>query len=405
LKNPVKNVAAWVGAGILLSGCTGGQIGVEPTTHVADVQNTTQVQFRVGTARFADGNTYLNTLVTYRQTGGLSATLYNTPVIAGPAGFTVPSNAITTAAPADTDVGTSSITGTPPTQPGTTAVSTTFNQSGGAFAYGFAPANSTTAGAANYPKLSPGAGANNALYRDAANAIITGTGAGNTANVIAGGGGALQNSYAQPFFLNTKFRVPFIVGPPAVPDFHDGTFPTGFIGYPSGFTMFAATPVAGTYTLTVTVPGNSPGAAPAAVFTAPATLTSAAGLGATLPPTIASTAGGGATFTVAAAPAGVTNQVLYVVDVSAAQATNGVATFYTFPAGAAGGTFALSPTSGPVVLGSRTPPFATGDSVYAYVVGADYDILGLAPPANTSVAPALPATADITVSKIQEIVY
>ncbi len=50
--------------------------------------------------------------------------------------------------------------------------------------------------------------------------------------------------------------------------------------------------------------------------------------------------------------------------------------------------------------GQRTPPFATGDAVVAYVLGADYDVLGLAPPGNTQQSPALPAQADITVSPL-----
>jgi hypothetical protein len=43
--------------------------------------------------------------------------------------------------------------------------------------------------------------------------------------------------------------------------------------------------------------------------------------------------------------------------------------------------------------------------VYAYVVGADYDIAGLAPPANTSVSPTLPAQADVSISPVHEVAY
>ncbi|HEY6236495.1 MAG TPA: hypothetical protein VIW69_15455 [Candidatus Elarobacter sp.] len=366
MSNIIRNAASFLALAVALTACTGGQIGVEPPTQVADVQGTTTLQFTVGTARYAlTGATYLNTLVTYRQPNGLSGTLYNTPLIAGPAGLIVPA-----AAAAGTDAGTNQISGTPPTQPGVTAVATTFGQTGGAFAYGFAPENSTTVGTANYPGASSATRFGNRL-----NAIITFT-------------------YTQPVYQSSAARLPFLIGPPAVPDFHDGTFPTGFLGYPSGFTMFAVTPVVGTYNLTVTVPGGSPGSAPAAVKTGAATLASAVGLPIVTTPVIRSLGGGGASFTVAPRPAGTTNQVLYVVDVDG----GGNATMYSFDA-TAGGTFNLSATSGPKnAQGVAGPPFADGDEVGAYVVAADYNILGMAPPLNLQPNPTLPAHADISVS-------
>jgi hypothetical protein len=367
LSTIIRNAASILALAVSLSACTGGQIGVEPPTTVVDVQNTTSLEFAVGTARFAStGGTYLNTLVTYRQSNGLSGTLYNTPLITGPAGFVVPA-----AASAGTDAGTNHISGTPPTQPGVTAVVTTFNQTGGAFAYGFAPENSNTLGTANYPGSTAGAATGNAL---------------NAANITF--------SYTQPLYLGAGTRLPFLVGPPAVPDFHNGTFPAGFLGYPSGFTVFAATPVAGTYSLTVTVPGGSPGSAPAAVKTATATLASTVLPLITTPVVIRTLGGGAASFTVAPRPAGTSNQVLYVADVDA----GGTATFYSFDA-TAGGTFALSTTSGPKnAQGVGTPPFADGDEIAAYVVASDYNVLGMAPPLNLQPNPAVPAQADITVS-------
>src|ERR1700675_2243896 len=148
-----------VGVGILLSGCTGGQIGVEPTTHVADVQNGTKLQFAVGTANY-NGAQYLNTVVTYRQANGLSATLDNTPLITGPAGFTIPALSPPTN---NVDIGTNRISGTAPVQPGTAATPSTFGTSGGAYAYGFAPANATTTGNPNYPGNVNGANNTNRL--------------------------------------------------------------------------------------------------------------------------------------------------------------------------------------------------------------------------------------------------
>lgn len=338
------NALASAGVGIaLLAGCTSGQLGNEPATQVADVQNGTALQFAVGTANFA-GTVYFNTLETFRQANGLSATLYNTPTITGPAGFVVTSPP----APAsNTDVGTNHISGTPPTQPGTTAVVTTFGQSGGAFAYGFAPDNSNTAGSATFTQ------------------------------------------YASPVYVSSARQ--FLLGPPATPDTHSGTYPAGFLGFSSGFVAFGVTPVAGQYTLTVTVPGSQPGAAPAAVKTATATLTSLTPLPTIAGPAITPLAGGGARFTVPAQPAGATNQILYVRNV-----TQG--TYYSFDA-TGGGTFTLSPTSGGTdPSGAAKPPFTTGDAIRAYTVAANYSILGLSPVTNTQQTPALPAQANITVS-------
>ncbi|MDB5092229.1 MAG: Amylase [Candidatus Eremiobacteraeota bacterium] len=338
------NAAASAAVGIaLLAGCTSGQLGVEPTTQVADVQNGTVLQFAVGTANFA-GTVYLNTLETYRQANGLSATLYNTPSITGPAGFVVASPAPTT----NTDFGTNHISGTAPTQPGTTAVVTTFGQTGGAFGYGFAPDNSNTAGSAVFTQ------------------------------------------YNSPQYVASAR--PFLLGPPVTPDTHSGTYPTGFLGFSSGFVAFGVTPVAGQYTLTVTVPGNSPGSAPLAVKTATGTLTNTAGLPTIPPPTVTpTTGGGGASFTVLPQPVGTTNQVLYVRNV-----TQG--TYYSFDA-TGGGTFVLSATAGGTdPAGVPKKPFLTGDTIRAYVVAANYNIIALSSVVNSQQSPALPAEADITVS-------
>jgi hypothetical protein len=174
--------------------------------------------------------------------------------------------------------------------------------------------------------------------------------------------------------------------------------------------MFGTAPVAGTYNLTVNVPSANIGQL-AASFSVNATLTSTAGLPAEVPPTAESTVGapaapatacGGASFTVAPAVAPINNQVLYIIDVSS---STGAPTMYSFNAGAAGGTFVLSATSGPKVSSGPSAPFCPGDSVYTYVVGADYDIAGLAPPANTQQTPTLPAQADVSVSPVNEVAY
>jgi hypothetical protein len=394
----LKTLGAAAGISVLAA-CTSGQSAIQPPQTSVNLAATTSLQFRVGTARFANGSTYLNTLATYRQANGLSATLYNSPTLTGPAGFVVPA-----AGSAGTDAGTNHISSTPPTQPGTTAVVTTFNQTGGVFSYGFAPANSTTGGGANYSQFSGSSGANNALFADDVSTIIVGPGTGNTATNIYGADvGAYVNTYMQPFYIAVQNKLPFLLGPPATPDFHNiaGT-PAGFLGYDSGFTMFGATPVVGTYTLKVDVPSNTIGQLSAS-FTQTANLASAApAIGAVTPPTITRVGvvggNGGASFVVAPAPAGATNQVLYVVRVSS---STGAPTHYAFSVPAAGGTFTLSPTSG----AGGGAPFHSGDSAYAYVVAADWDVVGDAPPNNTQQNPPLPATADISVSPVQEIAY
>lgn len=354
----VFNALAAAGGIAILSACTSGQSAIEPPFTAVNVQNTSSLQFRVGTANY-QGTTYLNTVVTFRQPNGLSATLYNTPTITGPAGFVVPA-----AAAAGTDAGTNHISGTPPTQPGTTAVATTFGQTGGAFAYGFAPANSTTAGTANYARVST------------SSSQVSGV--------------SVTNSYTQPIYLATTAKLPFMLGPPAVPDFHTGAFPVGFAGYDSGFVMFAAAPVAGAYAFNLTVPSNTIGQN-SAVFNQTATLTTTTPLPVMPPPVVAGGGGAAFTFTVPAAPAGVTSRVIYVADRAGANSSSNM--FFSFNAGTAAGTFSLAASN-----------FATGDRVYAWVVGANFDIVGGAPPANLSTTPTLPAQTDVSVSTVSPVV-
>ncbi|MDB5071262.1 MAG: hypothetical protein JWM87_2373, partial [Candidatus Eremiobacteraeota bacterium] len=354
-------------AGIsILAACTSGQSAIEPPSTAVNIQSTTALQFRVGTYRTSGGSVFFNTVVTYRQQNGLSGTLDNTPTITGPAaGFVVPSIAA-----AGVDANTNHISGTPPTQPGVPAVATTFAQVGGAYAYGFAPANNNINAQPNY-----------------INALGIGNGGGFGCNICNQNGFALFNEYSSPFLVasGSGGRTPFILGPPAVPDFHNGTFPNGFLGYDSGFVSFAVpNPPAGAYNLHLTVPGPTIGVN-SAVFDAPATLTNPTALPAeagvvVTPVGVANRPScpapgpmcGGASFAVLPAAPGITNQLLYIVDING---SSGAPTFYTINAGAPGGAFVLSPTSGPTnAQGLQGAPFTVGDNVYAYVVGSDYDI-------------------------------
>jgi hypothetical protein len=369
-------------AGIaILAACSSGQSAIQPPSTSVNVQQQSTLQFSVGTANF-HGSTYLNTVVTFRQSNGLSATLFNTPTITGPAGFVVAgcpaasNGAVPPVTAPCVDNGTNHISGTPPTQPATAATVTTFNQTGGAFAYGFAPANSTTAGTAFYP------------------GNPSGRGFGWFGSSI--GAAALSDIYGQPLYAATAAKLAFVLGPPATPDFHPASagYPAGFAGYDSGFLMFAVTPVVGTYSLNLTVPGPNAGQ-PSAVFNTTSTLASAAPLPAEATPVLAEPGGIGTgsavTFAVAPAPAGTTSQVLYVIDINGA---SGALTFYSFNAGTAGGTFTLPGADFHPANADGT----NNDAILAYTVAANWDIVGDAPPGNTSAAPPLPANTNITVS-------
>jgi len=363
-------------AGIsILAACTSGQSGIQPPSNAPNVQQNSTLQFRVGTVNYHGTATYFNTVVTFRQANGLSATLYNTPTITGPAGFVVNGCPAVSGA-ACVDNGTNHISGTPPTQPGTAAVVTTFAQTGGAFSYGFAPANSSTAGTAYYPGNPSGRGFN---WFGAANGFAA----------------ALSDIYGQPFYVSSASKLPYVLGPPAVPDFHNPSsgFPAGFAGYDSGFVTFAVTPPVGTYALHLDVPGPNVGVN-SATFDTTAQLSSATPLGTEAPPVVAEpvTPGGAVNFTVGPAPAGATSQVLYVVDVNGATGAN---TFYAFNAGVAGGTFTL-PAADFHPSNSNPPANTTNDTILAYVVGADWDIVGDAAPNNSSPAPPLPAQTDVS---------
>ncbi|HTD36288.1 MAG TPA: hypothetical protein VK669_02145 [Candidatus Limnocylindrales bacterium] len=370
-------------AGIaILAACTSGQSGIQPPSNAPNVQQNSTLQFRVGTVNYQGTSLYTNTVVTFRQANGLSATLYNTPAITGPATWIIPATAPNNPASssgAGTDAGTNTISGTQPTQPGTPAVATTFGQVGGAFAYGFAPANSSTTGASFYPGNPSGRGFNSAL-------------------------GVVSDIYPQPIYRTSGGKRPFVLGPPAVPDFHNPSlgFPAGFAGYDSGFMSFAVAPVVGTYSLHLTVPGPNVGQF-TAVFDQTASIATIVPLGTEPSPPIAEVAapGGAVNFTVGPAPAGATQQVLYVVDINGA---TGALTFYAFNAGAAGGTFSL-PAADFHPGNSNPPANTTNDTVVAYVVGANWDVVGDAAPNNSSPAPPLPAQTDITISPLNAITY
>lgn len=324
----------------IAAGCTSGNGALEPPFTAVKLQ-ANKLQLAVGVATFSDGTMGLNTVTTFRQPDGLSATLLNTPTLTGP--FTVPAGVSGSGSACkgiNVDAGTSHITGSPQALPGTTPVCSTFGQSGGAFAYGFAPINSTTSGAASY-------------------AVYTKPFYGTAALT----GGELRG------------------GPPAYPTTTNGLFDPSFTGYTLGFTTFALPPAGGAYNLSVNIPsGNNPGA----TITAPtATLTSITGLPPfAAPPAFVQDGTGGGTAT-CTAPAGATETLVEFVDTMAG-------TFYTVFVARGGAVTATLPDNlGPLVAGAATPSIATGDSYQVECIAADYPLFEAGPPANTQQTPTI----------------
>ncbi|MBC5810119.1 MAG: hypothetical protein GIW95_04570, partial [Candidatus Eremiobacteraeota bacterium] len=226
MKSPLSRIAAACLLGGFLAGCTSGQSSGPGFTPVNPL-TTNVLQFAVGTANIGSTGTIgLNTVVTLRQPNGLDGTLLNQPIITGPAGFLNTGSATgscSVASPtttgvaqpsgAGTDAGTNQITGSPqPLPAGSFAICTTLGTSGGAFGFGFQPANSTTAAGVSFGR------------------------------------------YSLPAYTASANQLPYIGGPPQFPQARDGTFPSGFQGYPMGFTDFNVPPVLGTYNLNVVIP-------------------------------------------------------------------------------------------------------------------------------------------------------
>ena len=324
-----------------LSACTSGQSAIVPPSTAVNLAATAKLQFAVGTANIA-GTTGLNTVVTFRQPNGLSATLVNTPTITGPATFVVPSGGL--------DKGTNTISGSPQLAAGLSSTKTTFGQSGGAFAYGFAPLNISQNSPANF------------------GAYFLPLYSANTAQYLIGPG----NAY--------------------VSNFRDGTQAAGFGGYAAGFTDFAATPVAGTYTLGVKIPlaiGSIPD------FTAAATLGTTVPLPLFAPPVYTTDGAGGGTVALTV-PVGVTEALVYVLDVT----TGNVYTLLTRTTGPQ--TLTLPSNIGPLLKGVAGPSIPLKDPVQVYAVGFNYPAIEASPigkgPAQTPVIAGANGQADITTS-------
>jgi hypothetical protein len=356
----VKNryILGLVFAGALLAGCSTNGAGINPPVTRGNL-GADKLQMAVGTANIAfDGTVGLNVVTTFRQPDGLSAVLLDTPTITGPAGFLVTANA------PSGDADTNHISGSPQTPTPPNPCPTTFCIAGGAFKYGFAPYNSDNLGDP-YPN-----------------------------------GPAL---YAEPFYSGDP--VPIAGGPPAYPFFNNGTFISGFQGYSQGFNAFETPVTAGSYSLTVNVPGTSGGGRN---FTTAATLTNLAPLPGVGTPSVTEDGAGGFSNISATVPddARIFETMIYIADTSA---TN----FFTLGpfngTGVVGG--AVPDTLGPCNGNNcqngagATPTIPTGDSYLVYSITYDYPAFEASPPGSQSQTPAITGPnsggqADISMSQV-----
>jgi len=364
-------------AAALLAGCGGtNNSGAVPSTTQAN-PSANKLQVAVGTAyNAADGSTGLNVVETFRQTNGLSATLANTPSITGPAGFTVPSGFPGAYGAGNVDIGTPTISGSPQVPVNQTAKNTTLGTFTGAFSYGLAPLNSDNYSSQGYIPGFP--------------------------NETPGNGFAFYSAYdpngnlpffEEPFGAVAANQSIFLEGPPAVPFFNNGTFPSGFAGYSPGFTAFEITPVTGTYTMNVKVTtgnGSSP--------TYTATSNALAHVAPLPAPVISAVSenGGGLTGTVTVG-AGVTETLVFITDYRLSSGSVVATYYYTVEVmGTGAKAWTLPPDLGPCLgagcqnsASTQAPSLTTGDVYFVQGVSFDYAALEDGPPGNTEQTPTL----------------
>jgi hypothetical protein len=338
----------------LVAGCSSGQSDTQPGVTPVNAA-AYKAQLAVGVATFADGSKGLSAVATFRQPNGLSGTLVNTPTITGPVGFKVPS-----VSSAGSDAGTNHISASPQVPPLSTPAATTFGETVGLFAYGFAPDNSDATGTPYF-------------------------------NFTAG---AYYGSPALTGMTMAGTAVTFEGGPPAYPQTQNGTYPPGFTGFTQGFTTFAAAPVVGIYTLKIVIPEAS-AANTTSVTATPGTLTSIAGLGAiTAAPVFSEDGAGGGTAT-CTVPATAKETIVDATDV-------GAGTYYTVVVPHGGAISATFPSNlGIYASGAPTATFTSGDEISISCIATNYPAFEAGPPANTQQLPTITGSngqADISFS-------
>ncbi len=205
----------------ILAGCGNGGASEPPVTSL-DPAATSKLQFAVGIATMAYNRGQsvaygLNTVLTLRQSNGLSGTLYNVPQIIGPTAFDVLTSTQTGngVQSAGSDYGTNHITWSTLNQTQWTGGARGQKASStGAFGYGFCPCNSDSG-------------------------PVNGT-------------SPVYQAFNLPVY-GSNIEV-FYGGPPAFPPADPAVLALGWEGYSLGFTDFAIAPVLGTYRLYAAVP-------------------------------------------------------------------------------------------------------------------------------------------------------
>jgi len=387
--------AASLLAALSLAACSGS--GTNPVSTTQENLAANVLQLSVGTARIAEPPPSLdleglNVVVTYRQPHGAlhpgdSAVATDTPKLITAAAL--PSTAGTPDAnlstvetgPAPVELGTHTITGT--LQSSTTP--TSFGLSGSASGLGIEPLNY---GENGLPYVAPPVPYTEPLY-----------------DPLASSSSPDPNAF-----------VPW-GGPPAFPD-QRSTRNAGQLGYEEGLDVFAGmAPVAGPYTLSVTIQPNTG----TVTFTTNAGLKSTALLPTFVAPTTATMDGNGGVSVPVVVPSGVTETYVQFTDLGPANPTSsqtscngstaGVPTYYTVLMRGSG-TATLSDTLGP----TGTPSICTaaqntaasggtatpGDTFTVQFIGFDYPWYEASyPQSNGNPAPTLAGgngQSDITIS-------
>jgi hypothetical protein len=416
--NTLRITTSAIVASALLAGCSGGSNGSPPISSTNPLTSGT-LQFAVGTANLYGTETGLNVVSTYRQASGLSAVLVDTPTITGP--FTLPASGV---AGGGVDA-----YSTLPDGPSVEEVATGSEITGTSqfLAAGTPTCDSTTP-----------------CTEDNAQTGGTTTIPPNTSTFGTSGGvftnGISYVPYKEPLYdTSANVFVPF-GGPPAFPGdtnglgLRDGLFNlgAGVLGVPLGVTTFAGVGVrAGSYKLALTIPT---GPTSSGVVSTTATLASTATLGTITAPALTLDANGGGTFTVTALPAGVTEELVQIVDVGpgssaagncqgAIGAAEGAGPVYYTILVKAPGTYTLPDTIGPntSISGGATtitpsPSIctaaqntaangaATGADAYTVqAIGADYPLYESLYPNSKSETPTIAGASgqsDITISAL-----
>lgn len=414
--NQQKRLIIASAAALAISGCGASASNPTSNTSVANVA-ASSLQFAVGTATLATGATALNVVATYRQPAGAyhpgdSAVLTDSPTITLPGAITATVGTATSydacstapTGPSSAEEGGTVITST--SQNGNQTKVTSFGQSGGVFGLGIEPYNAQ--GQADCTAVGPSSTGTPFQVAPYPVPLFDATAADPNAFIPWGG---------PPAFVLASSGGVSVVG--------NGDYPSGTAGIGEGIDVFAGVPpTPGTYTLSVSVPGNTG----TVTQSKTATLTAKA-LPAAVAPAYApdAAADGGGTLTGFVLPAGATEAYIQVTDYGPVGATastptatscngasQGSPVYYTFEETASAASItvpaAIGPSGKPTICSAalnnaaalNNPAGTTDDQVVVQVIAFDYDLYGASYP-NSNGVPSPPqinaqATDDLTIS-------